>query len=123
MRDTLSRPSPAIVRGVVDESAETERSDNGKVIAEHFVDAYAVSEHLSLTRRQVLEMPRRQIIPAYPLGTGQRRKIWRFKISEVETAIASEIGKSKLPNDSGLAKKPVQRTIPVGSPQGQKGKL
>ena len=35
---------------------------------ERFVTADDVAEHLKITRRQVLEMTRRGIIPAYPLG-------------------------------------------------------
>lgn len=40
---------------------------------EGFVDPNALAEHLSVTRRQVLEMTRRGIIPAHPLGIGTRR--------------------------------------------------
>ena len=69
---------------------------------ERFVDAEALAEHLSVTRRQVLEMTRRGIIPGHPLGIGTNRKVWRYKISEVESAIASGIRKpaSNSNNDS-----------------------
>jgi hypothetical protein len=92
---------------------------------ERFVTADDVATHLKITRRQVLEMTRRGIIPAYPLGVGEHRRVWRYKISEVEAAIAS--GARKPPSasneDRGLAETPPRRTIPVGSPRSQKGKL
>jgi excisionase family DNA binding protein len=91
---------------------------------EPYVTADDVAEHLKITRRQVLEMTRRGIIPAYPLGVGQYRRVWRFKISEVDAAIASGIRKPSATNeDSVLAETPARRTMPVGSPRGQKGKL
>lgn len=91
---------------------------------ERFVDANALAEHLSVTRRQVLEMTRRGIIPGHPLGVGTSRKVWRYKISEVEAAIASGPCKpSASSEDVALAEKSTQRTIPVGSLRSQKGKL
>jgi helix-turn-helix protein len=91
---------------------------------ERFVTADDVAEHLKITRRQVLEMTRKGIIPAYPLGVGECRRVWRYKISEVEAAIAS--GNRKPPasqDDRVLAETPARRTIPDGSPRSQKGKL
>ena len=91
---------------------------------ERFVTADDVAEHLKITRRQVLEMTRRGIIPAYPLGVGQYRKVWRFKISDVEAAVVSDTGKASASNeDRGLAETPARRTMPDGSPRGQKEKL
>ncbi len=106
------------------------RSDSGDNAAfqhtqpERYVDANALAEHLSVTRRQILEMTRRGVIPGHPLGIGATRRVWRYKISEVETAIASGIRKpSATQEDVALAKTPAQRTIPVGSLRSQKGKL
>ena len=91
---------------------------------ERFVTADDLAEHLKITRRQVLEMTRRAIIPAFPLGVGQYRKVWRFKISDVEAAIVSGTRKPSATNeDSVLAETPARRTMPVGSPRSQKGKL
>lgn len=91
---------------------------------ERYVDASALAEHLSVTRRQVLEMTRRGVIPGHPLGIGASRKVWRYKISEVEAAITSGARKpSSTQEDVALAKTPAQRTIGVGSPRSQKGKL
>ena len=106
------------------------RSDSGDNAAvrhtkpEHFVDANALAEHLSVTRRQVLEMTRRGVIPGHPLGIGTSRKVWRYKISEVETAIASGIRQpSASRKPDVLADHSARRTMPVGSPRSQKGKL
>ena len=91
---------------------------------ERFVTADEVAEHLKITRRQVLEMTRKGIIPAYPLGAGEHRRVWRFKISEVEAAIASGARKASTPSENSvLAGMPAPRTMPDGSPRSQKGKL
>jgi len=55
---------------------------------EPFVDAVAAGEFLHLRPRRVLEMARRGEIPAYPLGQGKRR-VWRFRLSELASAICS----------------------------------
>ena len=91
---------------------------------ERFVTADDVAEHLKITRRQVLEMTRKGIIPASPLGVGEYRRVWRFKISEVESAIATGTRRSSASHeDEVLADIPARRTMPVGSPRSQKGKL
>ena len=92
---------------------------------EPFVTADDLAEHLKITRRQEHEMTRRGLIPSHPLpGLGECRRVWRFKISEVEAAIASGIRKpAASPQDRALAGMPGQRTMPVGSPRSQKGKL
>lgn len=55
---------------------------------EPFVDAVVVGDFLQLRKRRVLELARQGVIPAYPLGTGSRR-VWRFRLSEVATALGS----------------------------------
>jgi len=91
---------------------------------EHFVDPNALAEHLSVPRRQILEMTRRGIIPGHPLGIGRSRRVWRYKISEVEAAIASG---ARNPHSSQegkvLAEMAAPRTMRDGSPRSQKGKL
>ena len=90
---------------------------------EHFVDANALAEHLSVTRRQVLEMTRRGIIPGHPLGIGTNRKVWRYKISEVESAIASSTRKpTSDPNNDSLAHRPSDGTMRPGSSPSQRRK-
>jgi hypothetical protein len=82
---------------------------------EHFVDANAVAEHLDITRRQVLEMTRRGLIPAQPLGIGKVRKVWRYKISAVEAAIACDRKPAASQTDSSLAASATPSTMPGGS--------
>ena len=55
---------------------------------EPFVDAEKTAAFLSVRPRRVLELARAGTIPAYPLGDGQRR-VWRFRLSEVASALAS----------------------------------
>jgi len=55
---------------------------------EAFVDASEAGKFLRLRPRRVLELARRGILPAYPLGDGERR-VWRFRLSELASAIRS----------------------------------
>lgn len=55
---------------------------------EPFVDAIVIGGFLQLRRRRVLELARQGVIPAYPMGNGSRR-VWRFRLSEVATALGS----------------------------------
>jgi hypothetical protein len=89
---------------------------------ERFVDADAVAEHLSVARRQILEMTRRGIIPGHPLGVGNSRKVWRYKISEVESAIASVRTPSCDSNNDSLARPSNDVTIRPGSSPSQRRK-
>jgi excisionase family DNA binding protein len=58
-------------------------------IVEPFVDPNEVAKYLKIRRRQVLEMTRRGVLPAYPLGSGPNRRVWRYKLSEIDAAVAS----------------------------------
>jgi hypothetical protein len=90
---------------------------------ERFVDADALAEHLSVARRQILEMTRRGIIPGHPLGVGRSRKVWRYKISEVESAIASGVRKPSCDsNNNSLACPSNDVTIRPGSSPSQRRK-
>ncbi len=53
---------------------------------EPFVDADEAGRFLSLRPRRVLELARKGIIPAHPLGDGLR-KVWRFRLSELASAV------------------------------------
>ena len=83
---------------------------------EPYVTADDIAAHLKITRRQVLEMTRRGLIPAHPLGVGKCRRVWRYKISEVESAIASGIRKpASNSNNDGLAQCSTNGTMRPGS--------
>jgi len=55
---------------------------------EPFVDAETAAEFLNLRRRRVQELARKGLIPAHPIGNGCRR-VWRFRLSEVASALSS----------------------------------
>lgn len=54
---------------------------------EPFVDAEKAAEFASMRRRRLLELARRGLIPAHPIGDGQRRQ-WLFRLSEIASALA-----------------------------------
>jgi hypothetical protein len=86
---------------------------------ESYVTADDIAAHLKITRRQVLEMTRRGLIPAHPLGIGKSRHVWRYKISEVESGIASGIRNPIANyNNNGLARGSSDGTMrPDSSPR------
>jgi hypothetical protein len=55
---------------------------------EPFVDAIEAGRFLGLRPRRVLELARRGMLPAYPIGDGVRR-VWRFLLSELAYAVRS----------------------------------
>ena len=57
------------------------------MIPERFVSANVAAEYLSITRRFLLSLARKGIAGAYPIGTGELRKTWVFKLSELTMAI------------------------------------
>jgi excisionase family DNA binding protein len=91
------------------------------MIPEPFVTANEVAEHLKITRRQVLEMARRNKLPAHPICFGRQRRIWRFKIIEVDQAVAS--GTPKPANADSQHGNATSNTMIGGSLRSQKGKL
>jgi excisionase family DNA binding protein len=82
---------------------------------EPFVTANEIAAHLKLQRRKVLELARRNGIPAYPICFGSRRKTWRFKLSEVEQALACRRSQPLI-----AAPQPGPSTIVLGSPRSRK---
>jgi len=55
---------------------------------EPFVSAEEAAEFLSVKRRYLLALARRGIAGAYPLGTGAKRKVWVFRLSELAAAVS-----------------------------------
>jgi hypothetical protein len=54
---------------------------------EPFVSADVAAKFLGINRRMLLAMARRGIGGAYPIGTGDFRKVWVFRLSELVAAI------------------------------------
>jgi hypothetical protein len=61
---------------------------------ERFSTPKDIARHLQITRRQVLQAARQNLLPAHPISFGGSRRIWRFKISGVNVAIAGRTAKS-----------------------------
>jgi hypothetical protein len=57
---------------------------------EHFVDADCAAGFLSIDRETLIRWARRGIVPGHPLGAGKRR-VWRFRFSELSTWAASKV--------------------------------
>lgn len=55
---------------------------------ERFVNSEEAAKFLGVTCRYLKDLARAGAIPAHPLGTGAVRKMWRFRLSELEQAIA-----------------------------------
>jgi hypothetical protein len=54
---------------------------------EPFVSADEAAHFLCVKRRYLLELARRGIAGAYALGTGSKRKIWVFRLSELAVSV------------------------------------
>ena len=90
---------------------------------EPYVDAETVARFLSVTRRQVLELARAGKIPAHHL-LGSQRKVWRFKLSEVDSAVSSGRREPPTPREEGaLAEEIPGSTIRSGSPRSQRRRV
>jgi hypothetical protein len=77
------------------------------VMLEPFVSADEAAQFLCVKRRYLLEPARRGIAGAYALGTGSKRKIWVFRLSELAASVVRE--KTPIP------KPPEPCTIQYGS--------
>jgi len=55
---------------------------------EPFASADQAARFLAVKRRFLLELARQGIAGAYPVGTGQQRRTWVFRLSELSAAIA-----------------------------------
>jgi hypothetical protein len=56
---------------------------------ERFVDADVAAAFLSISRKYLLKLSRRSLVPAHPVGIGSRKQ-WRYRISELETWALSQ---------------------------------
>ena len=61
--------------------AERQRTPEG------FVSAAIAADMLGINRQMLLDLARRGIGGAYPIGTGDFRKVWVFRLSELVAAI------------------------------------
>lgn len=61
---------------------------------EPFVDAERAATFLDIRRKTLLDLARKGKLPGYPVGLGQRR-MWKFRISELERWMQSEVNSTK----------------------------
>jgi excisionase family DNA binding protein len=59
-------------------------------LAEHYVDADEAASFLSISRRTLMRMARKDVVPAHPLGNGTRR-LWRFLLSELDCWMRNQV--------------------------------
>jgi hypothetical protein len=55
--------------------------------SEPFVSAQEAAKFIGISRRFLTELARRGIGGAYPIGTGNLRKTWVFRLSELAASI------------------------------------
>lgn len=58
---------------------------------ERFVDANTAAAFLGVTRRTLLQKVRIGKIPGHPLDPQAKKKEWRFKLSELDRLLCSEV--------------------------------
>lgn len=68
-------------------SSQSNAVESESVSPEPFVSADDAAQFLCVRRRYLLELARRGIVGAYPLGTGRKRKIWVFRLSELAASV------------------------------------
>lgn len=76
---------------------------------EPFVSAEEAAEFLSIKRRYLLELARTGIAGAYALGTGSKRNVWVFRLSELAASVVRK--------GTRITKPPKPCTIRDGSPR------
>ena len=113
----------ALQKWVIQFEFESKIKRGGEILMtpEPYITADHVAQYLSITRRQVLEMTRRGSLPGHPLGTGSSRRVWRYRLSEIDAAL-SGAGRKKSP-ESASSQSSISGRIATGSPRSQKGKL
>jgi hypothetical protein len=78
-------------------------------LPEPFVSAAEAAQFLCVKKRFLLELARRGMAGAYALGTGNKRKVWVFRLSEVAASVVR--------NETPIPNRPKPCTIGSGSPR------
>jgi hypothetical protein len=80
------------------------------MMPEPFVSAQEAAKFVGISRRFLTELARRGIAGAYPIGTGELRKTWVFRLSELAAAIDCNSDRSSpRPPESDRAYHPIIR--------------
>ena len=115
----ITMPLEAAIGGKREGSAESisasatvinaNQSRRALVTPEPFVSADEAAQFLCVKRRYLLELARRGMAGAYAIGTGCKRKIWVFRVSELADSVVR--------NETSIPKSPKPCTIGSGSPR------
>lgn len=70
---------------------------------ESFVDPNEAAQFIKLNRRTLLRLARQGLIPAHPLA-GNKRKKWRFLISELDSWARARVNSTSDPCQSSRRK-------------------
>jgi hypothetical protein len=115
----ITVPLEAATGGETADSAEPFPAPTGVITAkesrrvlltpEPFVSADEAAQFLCVKRRYLLELARRGIAGAYALGTGSKRKIWVFRLSELAVSVVG--------NETSIPKPAKPCAIESGSPR------
>ncbi len=113
VRSSSSQPARAVEllrEKAAEYPSEMDNTESADVpFNEPFVSADEAAQFLSVKRRYLLDLARRGIAGAYALGTGSKRKIWVFRLSELAASIVRD--KTSIP------KPPKPCNIQYGSPR------
>ena len=122
-----SEPDESVIAMPLEAATEGERGDTAEtfsvpampitakeskqvlVTPEPFVSADEAAQFLCVKRRYLLELARRGLAGAYALGTGDKRKIWVFRLSELAASVVR--------NETSIPKPAKPCTIGSGSPR------
>lgn len=58
--------------------------------SEPYIEAGRAAVYLSMSRKTLLKKARSGCLPAHPIGDG-RKKMWRFRISELDRWMQTEV--------------------------------
>ena len=80
------------------------------MVPEPFVSAQEAAKFVGISRRFLIELARRGISGAYAIGTGEVRKTWVFRLSELADCIGKPAtGPERRPPESERAYHPIIR--------------
>jgi len=63
---------------------------------EPYLDAQRASEYIGISAKKLLQLARTRKVPAYGIGDG-RRKMWRFRRSELDIWLHGTVHSSQRP--------------------------
>jgi hypothetical protein len=73
------------------------------MVPEKFVDSVTAAAFLGVTPRFLLDLTRAGRVPGHPLGLGSKRRVWRYRLTELEASLVQRGTTLALPTD-GRAK-------------------